>query len=188
MMVTLTISVTGQTKWSLSVSPGLFMDPFYTGDDIGLIVNCSGGYRMKNDAEISVSLFQAEIRKLYSKLPLFEEPGLVNQTWRGVNLSFSKNLLKSPKHSLDPSVGIIYRQWFFSPPTYAWSEETPGERVYYGFKMNGEVWHDIGFSLEIRYLISVNERLSIGVETGTWYLLFLGFESLHLSPVIKVKF
>lgn len=173
---------------TISVGFGFFNDIFiFKGvKDIftngGKTVWAQGGRRLSSGYNINITIAQAHIHyPLDERWGVFE--GEDNNEYFGLwGIGISKPFNLKGQHSIEPSLGLIYRQWSRLSPRL-WYENGVQQ-----LSLGTGMWHDLGLSFSVAYQYTFQNDFYMGAMVGSYYIWAIGIEGLTLSPVFGVRF
>ncbi|MDX9769232.1 MAG: hypothetical protein RBT19_02655 [Tenuifilaceae bacterium] len=195
-VVGLTINLTAQDnsklqeepKNHLSVGFGYFNDIFWleSAKEIfingGTAVRIHGARMLKTGYYINASIaFANRNYDLDQRWDVFE--GANNNEYYGLwCVGISKPFKVKGRHSVEPSLGLVYRQWWRLSPDL-WYQNG----VQY-IDLGTDMVHELGLQFSISYQYGFSNGFYIGGMASSYYLWGIGIEGLTLSPVFGVRF
>ncbi|MFP4555502.1 MAG: hypothetical protein ACLFNU_01415 [Bacteroidales bacterium] len=182
------IELQAEPKNNLSVGFGYFNDIFKleSAKEIfingGTTVRIHGARMLKSGYYVNATIAFANLNyNLDQRWGIFE--GVNNNEFYGLwGLGISKPFKFKGAHSIEPSLGVVYRQWWILSPDYWYQDDMPY------FDLGSGKWHDLGLQFSISYQYGFQNGFYIGGMAGSYYLYAIGIEGLTLSPVFGVKF
>ncbi len=193
------------SRFSLKTGHGYFCNIFYNITDKEFEENFSGNREFYRVHHGNSSFFEimykfksgywigGKFARIITKAPLNDDFGFYWDITYEIPIDIYEIIFRYDfnfnKHSLYISGGPLFRKAFepdiwlernFNMETQQW------EIVKINFKPRE--LRDIGLSLNIDYVYNIYKYLNIGVKGEVYYLVFLGFEGITVSPVIEVKF
>jgi hypothetical protein len=195
-VVVLTLNLTAQDNSKLQVEPknhlsvgfGYFNDIFWleSAKEIfingGSAVRIHGARMLKTGYYINASIAFANLNyDLDQRWDVFE--GANNNEFYGLwSVDVSKPFNIKGRHSVEPSLGLVYRQWWRLSPDL-WSQNG----VQY-IKLTTGMGHDLGLQFSVSYQYAFSNGFYTGGMASSYYLWGIGIEGLTLSPVFGVRF
>ena len=109
--------------------------------------------------------------------------GVNNNEFYGLwSVGLSKPFNIRGQHYIEPSLGILYRQWWCLSPRFWYQDNIPY------FDLGTEMWHDLGLQFSVSYQYKFPNGFYMGAMAGSSYIWAIGIEGLTLSPVFGVRF
>ncbi len=148
----------------------------------GTTVWAHGGRMLKSGYYVNVTIAYANRNyNLEERWGIFE--GVNNNEFYGLwGVGLSKPFNVRGQHFIEPSLGVLYRQWWRLSPDFWYENEVPY------FRLTSGVWHDLGLQFSVSYQYQFSNGFYMGAMAGSFYIWAIGIEGLTLSPVFGVRF